>query len=160
MESKELTAEVYALDALAGANDNGWLWDFGVFTCRGTAEYPYRSVTNMEASSAWANTVDVTTLREQEPERTETVTVYEYDFDVYAEVPLDAADYLFTDDGQLAELNSVAEARFGQEDEDTEYIALSTYVPGRPSDNLLLTATELEDAVEDGTFKPVTSLTP
>lgn len=157
----DLAADVYSPESVGNsrAGDGGWLWDFGPFTCWGSDDRPVSFVGHLEAINVVAQAADGNDVPAGEPERTETVTLYEWDYGVYVETAFDDADALIDPDADdLCSFSTVASARYGAPGDDATYVVLETRAPSGRSESQLATTDELEAAVADGEFVPVGAL--
>lgn len=157
----DLAADVYAPESVGNsrAGDSGWLWDFGPFTCWGGADRPSSFVGSFAAVNAVAHASDGNDVPASDPERTETVTLYEWDYGVYVETPFDDADALIDADADdLRSFTTVASARYDTPGDETTYVVIESRAPSGRSETQLATTEELEAAVADGEFVPVAAL--
>lgn len=82
VEPASLSADVYHIEKIGGINGL-WLWDLGIVTLAGTEDNPSKRLGNVEIFSAVANEIDVDSIKAEEPERQENVTVYMGDYTTY-----------------------------------------------------------------------------
>ncbi|WP_302083515.1 hypothetical protein [Salinibaculum rarum] len=166
MSETVLTADVY--DAEGILNDGEYLWDFGMFVCFGTREYPRDTIAGHRVWQAWANNADVESRKEAEPVKCVEVPVHEFDYGIFFEVPLDEATHLIRD-GRFWQIETRGATTTTTDPLDVdidaelpldgeEYVVLKRErAPGRRGENLLLPA-EKVTAIVERDDSPVTAV--
>lgn len=96
VEPVSLSADIYHLEEIGGINGL-WLWDLGVVTLAGTEDNPSKRLGNVEIFSAVANELDVDSIKSEDPERQENITVYMGDYTTYIPTSYNSATHVLSE---------------------------------------------------------------
>lgn len=100
-----ITADVYRADFLGDVDEDGYLWDFGVFQCYGSEAVPWSLLEGYQRFQAWAYGMDAKWLHEESPEKTVEVPVVEYDYGLFVETSIAYATHLIDSEGIPREMD-------------------------------------------------------
>lgn len=155
MNKAPLTAHVY--DAQEFIDQEWYLWDFGVFTCFGTEDYPLKVMGGHRVWQAWAHEVDVESVQSGEPVKTVEVTVYEFDYGVYVQTLLEEATHFLSDGSLYAISEGATRVENGVEGE--EHLLLEEVLGlGRRGNAKMVPSSEISDRIADGDLMPMAPL--